>query len=183
MVGGGKPHIEVLTSLLNAFLLLIYPVSLLLLRVIVTTVNIVVDVLGGTLSRDLLFQICLFLLLSDLIVLFVLQVDDIEVPAAVQFLLRVLFGQDYVTILQVIITEFLPVDQVVDIPDGGVVWPWFGGGRVGRRVSEGMEGDDVVGFIVIEVFGLNGKASTMYLFKERSICTVCSFSRLGSCVL
>jgi hypothetical protein len=172
-----------LTSLLDVFLPLVGPVALLLLRVIVPAVNIVVNVIGSAFHCDFLLQTGFFFLLSRSIVLLVLEIDDIEVPAAVQLLLGVLSGQDDVAIIQVIVTEPLPVDQVVDVPDGRVVLPGPGGRRVGGGVSQGVQGDDVIGFIVAELLALNGATSTMYLFKERSISTACSFSLLGSCVL
>lgn len=132
MISGRQVDIEVLSGLLYVFFLLLGPVSFLIFGVIVSTVNIVIDMLGSTPHCDFLLQPGLLFLLSGRIVMFILEIDDIEVSAAVQFPLGIVFGEDDVAILHVIITEFLSVDQVVQVPDGCVVFLGLGGRVLGE---------------------------------------------------
>jgi hypothetical protein len=130
LISGWQFDIEVLSGLLDAFFLLTGPVSFFLFGVIVAVVDIVIDMLGGALHCDLLLQLGFFLLLPGRIVLLILQIDDIEVPAAVQLPLWVLFGKDDVAILQAIIAKLLSVDQIIKVSDGRVVFLLFGGRRL-----------------------------------------------------
>jgi hypothetical protein len=125
LIGVGQLLLEILACNLHAFFFLLGPILLLLLRTIISTINLIIYMTVVILIQQLLLFVNHFLRLSGFVVVFVFEIDDIEFSWIVYSFFGVLRRQDDVPFLEVFSTQLFAIDDIVEISNRGVVFLVF----------------------------------------------------------